>query len=343
MSKHLDELELRSEEVQEVLDAMPHWMIRRGNFLFTSLIFLIIILSWVIKYPDVIQTETVGTTQVPPQKEFARVSSKLDSIYVEESQFVNKNTILAVLENPANSSDVYYLKSILDTLEFKGRTIKFPINEIPILILGDVETAYAKFENSYTEFELNKSLNPYLNEAIANRVSLNELKSRLRNMQSQYTLRSSELQLKKNDLKRNEELLTKGVISQLDYESKQLEFLSVERNLKSLAGSISQVREAIANADKNIKGTEITRTTEEAKLIRNTIQSLNQLKKAIRDWEDLYVFKSKIAGRVSFLSYWSKNQTVNQGDLELPVEVFQGFCEFEQFCEILFNTFVLLS
>jgi len=319
MSEKLEEIELRSEEVQEILSKIPNWMIRWGSVLFLALIVLLLLLCWFIKYPDIIQTQSIITTQVPPQKEFARTTGKLDSIYVQESQKVKKNTILAVLENPANTSDLYYLKSILDTLKFERRTIHFPINEVPILILGSVETAYANFENSYTEYELNKSLNPYLNEASANQVSLDELKTRLRNMQSQYAINQSEFQLKQNDLDRNKNLLEKGVISQLDYENKQLELLNVEKGLKNLGASISQVREAISIATKNIKGTTITRTREEAKLLRSALQALNQLKKTINDWENLYVLKSEIHGKVSFLNYWSNNQTVNQGDLVFTI------------------------
>ena len=319
MFRKLNELELRSDEVVEILSKPPNWMIRWGSALLFFLIVMLLLLSWAIKYPDIVQTQAIVTTLNPPQKEFASVTGKLDSIYVEDSQIVNKNSVLAVLENSASTEDVYYLKSILDTLGFKKKIIEFPINEIPILILGDIETAYANFENSYTEYELNKELNPFLNETEANRISLSELSLRLQNLQAQYSLNNSELNLKQNDLKRNKNLLDKGVISQLDYENKQLEFLNVEKGLKNLKASISQVREAIANASKNMKGTKITRTREEAKLLRSTLQSYSLLKKAIRDWEQRYVLKSEIVGKVSFLNYWSVNQTVSQGDLVFTI------------------------
>lgn len=319
MPNTLDEIELRSEEVHEILAGVPNRMIRWGSVLFLALILLVLSLSWLIKYPDVLESKTVLTTQIPPQKEFARITGKFDSIYVRGSQTVEKNKVLAVLENSANTEDVYYLKLILDTLMIKERIIEFPVNKIPILILGEVETAYAAFENNYSEYQLNKALSPFKNEATANKISLNELKIRLQNMQSQYALNQSELRLKRKNLARNKALLDKGVISQLDYENNQLELLTAEKGLKNLGASISQTREALANANKNSKGTEITRTTQESKLLRNTLQSYNQLKKAVNDWENLYVLKSEINGTVSFLNYWSNNQTVNQGDIVFTI------------------------
>jgi len=50
-------------------------------------------------------------------------------------------------------------------------------------------------------------------------------------------------------------------------------------------------------------------------LLKNVIQSFNQLKKAIKNWETQYVLKSNINGKVAFSNYWRTNETVNQGDL----------------------------
>ena len=44
------------------------------------------------------------------------------------------------------------------------------------------------------------------------------------------------------------------------------------------------------------------------------MQSFYQLKKAIKDWELNYVFRSSVKGTVSFLQIWSENQTINTGE-----------------------------
>ena len=40
-NKHIEEIELRSEDVQEILTKVPHWMIRWGSVLFLSLIVML--------------------------------------------------------------------------------------------------------------------------------------------------------------------------------------------------------------------------------------------------------------------------------------------------------------
>lgn len=319
MSDKLEDIDLRSEEVQEILSKVPHWMIRWGNVLFLILIILVLLLSWFVKYPDIIASEALITTKIPPQKEYAKITGKLEALLIKDNQEVSSGQRLAILENTANYKDVFKLKSIIDTITLNRQYFKFPIDSLPLLFLGNIESQYALFENSYIQYQLNKELKPYSNEAVANRYSISELNRRLRSLQSQKEINKTELDFKKKDLQRHVLLFDKGIISAQDFENKQLEAAQAERNYKNFESSISQIREGISNANQTSKGTEINRVKEEMVLLKNVIQSFNQLKKAVRDWEYQYVLQSNIEGKVSFLNFWNSNQTVNQGDLVFTI------------------------
>ncbi len=325
MPTDLNKIELRSEEVQEILTKAPHWMIRWGNVLFFSLIVLLLVMSWFIKYPDIISSKAIITTQIPPQKEFAKIMGKLAKILVKDNEAVTKNQPLAILENTATYQDVLLLQSIIDTIKINNKSFDFPIENMPVLFLGEVDPDYALFENSYLQYALNKDLKPFSNEAMANRFSLLELNTRLDNMKSQKELNQAELAFKKKDLERNQTLYGKGVISAMEFESKQLEYLQAERNYASMTTSISQLREAISNANSTSRSTEINKTKENITLLKNAIQSFNQLKTSLKDWELRYLLESNMVGKVSFQKPWVENQTVNQGDLVftiIPTETF---------------------
>jgi len=315
----LDHIELRSEEVQEILTKVPHWMIRWGNLLFLALILLLLLISWFVKYPDIIPAEGIITTQIPPQKEYAQITGKIDAILVKDNQIVKSNEPLAILENTADYKNVYKLKSVIDTITVNSKSFQFPIDSLPILFLGDIESQFALFENSYIQYKLNKEFEPFSNEVVANNYSISELNRRLKSLQSQKKINKAELDFIVKDLDRSKSLFGKGVISAQDYENKQLQYAQAERNYKNFEASISQIREGISNARNTSKGTKINQIREEMTLLKNVIQSYNQLKKAIKDWERLYVLKSNINGKVSFLNYWNTNQTVNQGDLVFTI------------------------
>jgi multidrug resistance efflux pump len=276
-------------------------------------------LTWFVKYPDIITSKAIITTQIPPQKEYARITSNIDTLLVNDNEHVKQHQPLAVLENTAKYEDVFLLRSILDTLKISVKSFNFPIDSIPVLFLGDIDSDFALFENSLIQYKFNKELQPFSNEAMANRLSVSELKTRLINLNAQKELNASELEFKEKNLKRNESLFQKGVISAMEYENKQLEYLQSKRNFKNISLSVSQIREAINNASSNLKGTEINKTKAEMVLLKNVIQSHNQLKKSIKDWEMRYLLQSNIDGKVSFLNFWTENQNVNQGDLVFTI------------------------
>ena len=60
----LDELELRSEYVQEVLGVVPHWIVRWGSTVVLLAIALLLALGWVIHYPDVIPARIVRIARI---------------------------------------------------------------------------------------------------------------------------------------------------------------------------------------------------------------------------------------------------------------------------------------
>lgn len=309
------EIEIRSEEVQEILSYVPNWMIRWGNTLFLLLIVVLLFISWFVKYPDVVTAETTLTTVIPPQQEFARVTGKIDTLFVKDNQDVQPGTALAILENTANFTDVFLLKSIVDTININKKSFVFPLEEVPILFLGDIESSYDSFINSYIKYLIYKDFDPFSIDEESNNVTTKESTLRLRNLISQRELNKKELEFKQKDLQRTQSLFDKGVVSERELELKKLEYLQSERNYKSISSSISQLREAKSNASIGFKGKQIAEVQEGMTLLRNVIQSFNILKKSIKDWEMKYLLQSRIEGRVSFQNFWRENQNVNQGDL----------------------------
>lgn len=315
----LEDLDLRSEEVQEILTRVPNWMIRWGSVLFLLLIIMVLGVSWFVKYPDIITAEALVTTEIPPEKEYAKISEKIEAILVTDNQEVVRHQLLAILESTANYKDVYKLKTIVDTISINSKSFHFPLDKLPLLFLGDIESQYAIFENNYIQYKINKDLKPFSNDALANKYSTAELNMRLLSLKSQKKISKTELDFKKKDLERSKTLYGKGVISTQDYENKQLEYAQAERNYKNFEVSLSQIKESISNSHKITKSTEINKVKEEMILLKNTIRSFNQLKKTIKDWEYKYVLQSNINGKVSFLNYYNSNQSVNQGDLVFTV------------------------
>ncbi|URC13923.1 HlyD family secretion protein [Flavobacterium sp. B183] len=306
--------ELRSEEVQDILTKVPHWMIRWGTVLIFVIITMLFFVSWFIKYPDVVATQIVITTNIPPEKIVSKSSGRIEAILVKDKSIVSKNSTLAVIENTANYKDVFLLKKIVDEYNINDSRKAFPFELLRNTQLGEIESAFAVFQKDYQAEQLNKNLQPF---EVENRAQVSEkvqIKDRLEILQQQKVINESELQLQKNEMARFETLFNKGIISAQEMEAKKLGYLQAQKNYKTLLSSISQLKSALITNTKLSQNSQISGTKEEVTLGRNMAQSFYQLKKVIKDWELAYALKSSVSGVVTFLQVWTENQTINTGD-----------------------------
>jgi len=309
-----DTFELRSEEVQDILTKVPHWMIRWGTIVIFAIIFMLFFVSWFIKYPDVVTAEIVITTNIPPEKIVSKSSGRIEAILVKNKSTIAKNSTLAIIENTANYNDVFLLKKIVESYDINDPKKVFPFSSLKNTQLGEIESAYAVFQKDYQAQELNHNLQPF---EIENRAQISEkvqIKERLDILLQQKVINESELQLQKNEIARFETLFNKGIISAQEMEAKKLGYLQAQKSYKGLLSSISQLRSSLIDNSKLSQNSQISGTKEEVNLGRNMAQSFYQLKKVIKDWELNYTLKSSVSGVVTFLQVWTENQTINVGD-----------------------------
>ena len=313
MPEHND-IELRSEEVQDILTRVPHWMIRWGNIVVLVVLFSMMFGAYFINYPDIVTTQVIITTQNPPEKLVARASGKIAEILVADRTEVKPKTALAIIENTANYIDVFRLKKCVDSISLNKGQFNFPFENFSALQLGEIQNAFTLFEKDYIAYDLNRDLQPYSVEKTAQGLETNQLKERLLLTQQQNQISQNELQLKKQELERFKKLYDKGVIATQEWESKNLDFLQSEKNVRNISTQLSQMRSSINDLKRNSGNTVINESRDKINLLRNALQSFTQLKKAINDWEMLYVLQSSIKGQVSFMQIWVENQTITSGE-----------------------------
>jgi multidrug resistance efflux pump len=311
-NKTENEIELRSEEVQEILTRIPNWLIRFGSFVILMLLLIVFFVSWLVKYPDVITSPIIITTNIPPEKLIAKTSGKIETILIQDKQNVDQNTALAVIENAANYKDVFSLSLALSKGE--GSIANFPFEKFATAQFGEIEQSFAVFQKEYIANSLNEKLQPFKVESTAQTFEQRQLQERLQLLLSQKSINESELQIGKSDLNRYEGLYKKGVIATQEIEKQRLIYLQSQKNYKSLLSSISQLKSSINELNRSSKTTKINENKENVVLERSVIQAFYQLKKAIKDWDLQYVFRSSINGKVSFMQIWSVNQVINSGD-----------------------------
>ena len=152
MPNSADNIELMSDEVQDILGSPPHYLVRSGTIFLFFFIVLIIFGSWLIEYPNVISAPVEIVSKNPVAPIMARSSGHLTEVFVADSQLVNKHTVLAVISNAADYKDMLYLKALLDSIKPQILSQQYDFSLPQTLQLGEVQASYFAFVNAFDTY-----------------------------------------------------------------------------------------------------------------------------------------------------------------------------------------------
>ncbi len=314
----LDNIELRSESVQDILTQPPHWMIRWGNTIILLILVLIMMMSYVIKYPEFIPAPIVVTSENPPEKLEARTNSKIEKIFIKNHQEVKKNDVLMVMQSTGNYKDILELKKIIDSIN-PNRLSSFPVNETTHFKLGELQGDYNSFAKAFQDEALFTRLQPYAPENLAANQSLSEYRVRIATLKQQKNLEQAKYDLTRKSYQRSQELYNQGVIAALELENEKIKYIQAQQNLENIALSLSQIEEGISNLNKTKSGTAINTEKDKINYSSQTLQLFEQLRKSLKQWEQNYLVISNTDGVASFQQFFGENQFVKAGDAILSI------------------------
>lgn len=307
------EIELRCEEVQEILTRPPHALVRWGITVFFVVLALFFIGGCFFKYPDVITAEITITTEHPPVWIVARSSGKIRELYHKDRDSIRTEEIIAVLENPAKTEDVLLLKRELATFNPTDSSVcSRSFSEK--LTLGSIQGAYAAFLKSLTDYRNFLSLNLYEQKIEATRKELQEYRNYISHLNRQAELDMEQVKIASTVHNREKLLFDKGLTAQSEYEEAKQTFLNRQQGREQLMTSISSARIQEAQLQQNIIETQMERSREANNLGIALKTACNELRVGINDWELNSLFISPANGILSYNHIWQENQNVNSGD-----------------------------
>ena len=321
MSKEIDKIEIRSEEVQEILGYIPHWIIRSGISLIFVIIVLLLIGSWYFKYPDIISSSIIITTENPPAALIAKASGKIETVLVKDKQTVQSGQLIAIIENPANYKHVLDLDHNLDSLyQFiitfdTSKTINFN----PYYELGTIQTVYSAFLKQYRDYLNFIHLNYHYRKIEALKPQLKQTRQQNSSYKRQLSIQKQEFSLSKRQFARDSGLYAKKVIPALEFEKAKRDFLQKKYSLETSNNTIISNKINETRLQQNILDIELQYTDQKNKLQLELKSAFDILQSHIDNWEMQYLFKSPVTGKVSFNKIVSANQNITIGETAFTI------------------------
>lgn len=319
--REMEKIELRSEEVRDILGSIPHWTLRFGPTYLLSLVLLGLIISWVVKYPDIIQAPAVLTTEVPPVNIMSRNSGYL-TLWAKDKQAIKEGEYIGFISNPADTRAVLQLINDLDT--FKRNFYSDPqflqsYKPAARLNLGGVQDAYNAFTSGIRNYQFFASLKGNQQKAADVTKEIGEYQRLTKQQKEQIDIMTRELNLALKQYERDSMLFVQKVISLAEFEQKKKDFLTNERAYKTNIATLTNTEIQKTQLSGKYRELMLDELQQEKDLRLELETAMNAMDALLKQWEYTYMLKSPMNGRIALFTYWADNQFVRASEEILTI------------------------
>ena len=298
-----------SEEVNEIITAIPSWILRRGIALIFLVLLSILLLSALIRYPDVVKAPLKINSLNSPKEVIAHQQGKLVKILVKDNQIVKDKSPLAFIESTASHYDVLTLADKLSKLKSRINTGKAIATEDFTTLglnLGELQVSYQAFYQEYLQFISTQSGGFYLAQKNYLQNDLGEIRKLQQQIILQKKIQEREYANVAEEYEAYKKLKNKNVISNSEFKQQENKYLSGKYPLQQTAAALLNNNSSYLAKQKELATLENTIREQQVKFV----QALNSMMNETQSWLMKYVVWANIAGRVGYVGILQENQNV---------------------------------
>lgn len=295
------QISIRSDEVHEILNSVPHWMIRWGSGLILALIVVVFYLSWLIKYPEVVHGTAVLTTAVPPVKIYSKASGYVNKIFVPNDKNVKDGQLIAQIDNPLNKTTIDSLSALLadfDILKY-SHLLKF-LGEVKPL--GQSQTAANVLYSNLLDYSelVNDKFYVGTLESLNQKILYNGRLAWI--AKQEIDLYEIELIQAKEKFEADSILYMNKVIPKHTFYRNRSELIAAQQKLFNAKKNYVQFKLAESEFTKQKADVMHDYQIKKIRLETEIQTSINSINNSINLWQENYLIKAPINGRLSFLN-----------------------------------------
>ncbi|MCL2098692.1 MAG: HlyD family efflux transporter periplasmic adaptor subunit [Bacteroidales bacterium] len=313
------DIELRSEEVQEILGRPPQWLVQWGITVVFTVVAGLFIGSYFFQYPEIVTAHVVVTTENLPVNIVAKTTGRIDTLLVQEKQIVERDQLLAVIANPARTADIFMLSAILDSLPPVADILNLNTNWPAILRLGTVQSAYNNFFKAYEDYRYFLKADYHRKKIAVTEKQIPIQTAILAQSRRQLTLMEEQNVIAKKLFDTDSIQAVHRLIAPIEYDKAKSVLLQSYQNYESAKSSYENQKMNILQLEQAIFDLEQQQIEQLTQLCLVFTSAYDQLQAELRSWEQSYLLRSPITGTVTLTKYWQSNQNLNAGETLLTV------------------------
>ena len=317
----IDKIEIRSEEVQEIMGTPPKWIIRWGIVIIFFVVMTLLAGSYFYKYPDLINAQITIVSENPPVSIVARADGKLNNIFVADKQVVTANTILGIIENTADYEDAYELIGFLDSVQHYFNQPKM-FNTLMFnkeYSLGQNHSYYSSLVSQLRDYQTSVNYNTFEQKIKSLEKQVADYANYYEKLRQQISVLNQDYVLASSQFHRDSTLHLRKVMTDVDYEKSQAAMLKQKYAYQNAMTELASTQITMNQLKQQIQEQKVLNSESENKLMAALKEKYDNLVNQLKAWEQAYVLKTPIAGQVTFTNFWSVNQFVSAGNVVFNV------------------------
>ncbi|NOQ70387.1 MAG: HlyD family efflux transporter periplasmic adaptor subunit [Crocinitomix sp.] len=311
MPTNNENISLRSDEVQEIMSHVPHWMIRSGISLMFLLIALLVFISWFIKYPDVIEGTVTVSTIEPPTRLVSKNSGELQALFFEDGVNVNEGDVLATIGNSFSKETRDYLDStcsqIKQELERDELTIEFKDEN---LNFGSIYESYSTLKSGVLEYQNFRETDPILFEISTIGAQIKNYTMLRSVSKQQVKTAEKEFENAQQKFKIDEKLLAENVISKVQFYEEEQKLIQAENNLGNYKKSAVENSITITNLRRELYRLKQEHKSKQTEFVRRIELGLTNIQNALDQWRLNYQIIAPSSGKLTYLKTLNENEYI---------------------------------
>ncbi len=316
-----EQLNLRSDEVKEIMGHIPNQLIRYGISVIAIVIIGIIGFSFFFRYPDVINGAFYIQSANPPAFMLSASGGKLEALLVGDKDTVDRGQLLAMVENATAIEAYQALSNVVRQRNTLGdeADITWPV----IHHLGVLQGSYSNLCRAHKDYCNFKRLDYHQRKVELLRNQQNEIRRQIHLQEEQLVSAREAFGIAQKEFARDSLLYTDQTIATADYQTSQKALVNQRMSLTSAELNVSNSQMALADLHSQIVELQLSQTKDEEGLILAYEQALAQLKGELAEWEKRYCLISPIDGRVALSGIWEENQNIRTGQHVMTIVPFE--------------------
>lgn len=296
-------IELRSEEVQEVISRVPSRIIQWGITVIFIVLLSMLAISWFVKYPDILTANVLITTIPAPVTSISRSSGNL-VVVKKDNESVLPGDVIGYIQSTANVDAVLALE--------KHAQDNLPVQN-PVGSLGDLEPGYSRLLAETTAlktFEEARVFDVQISQLKKQEATHKKLQGAL---VAQSKFSQQELELAKEKFKTDSLLFVQQVTAAMDFNQAKSTWLQQIRAARNAEMTLLNNELQLNQLAKQITDLELQRNEQQERLLMALENARKELLANISTWKQTYLFVASVPGKVAWLVIAENDRFIEAG------------------------------